>query len=131
MSGHLTLRWAAVASLAVAGAGLGAAPRLGARLLGDSVLVEVVNGGPGAASGITLHVDAASVRADSLGHETGTGPRVRVRAHAGVVQASVRWRNDGRAEQWTQMVHVSEAVRIELILRPGGTVEVVTRGRRG
>ncbi len=131
MSGHLTLRWAAVASLAVAGAGLAAAPRLGARLLGERVLVEVVNAGPGAASGITLRVDAAYVRAESLGHETGTGPRLRVRAHAGVVQATVSWVNDGRAERWTQVLHVSDAAQIELILRPGGTVEVVTRGRRG
>ncbi len=131
MSGHLALRWAAVASLAVVGAGLAAAPRLGARLLGDRVLVEVVNGGPGAASGVTLRVDAACVRAELLGHETGTGPRLRVRAHAGVVQATVSWSNDGRAERWTQVLQVSDAARIELILRPGGTVEVVTRGRQG
>lgn len=131
MSGHLTLRWAAVASLAVAGAGLAAAPRLGALLLGDSLQVEVMNGGPGTAWGITLSVDSASVRAESLGHESGTGPRLRVRARAGVVQATVRWSNDGRAEQWSRVLHVSDAARIELILRPGGTVEVVTRGRRG
>jgi hypothetical protein len=131
MSGHLVLRWVAVASLAAAGAGLAAAPRLGAHLLGDSVQFEVINGGPGGASNVTVSVDGASVRAASLGHEKGAGPRLRLRTRADLVTATVRWSTEGRDEQWSRVLHVSEAARIDLILRPGGTVEVVRRGRRG